>query len=29
MLDKDGDGDIRDDLLNMGINYIKKSFLKK
>ncbi len=29
MLDKDGDGDIKDDLLNMGVNYIKKSFFKK
>lgn len=29
ILDKDGDGDIKDDLLNMGINYLKNRFLKK
>ncbi len=28
-LDKDGDGDIKDDLFTMALNYIKKAFLKK
>jgi len=27
-LDKDGDGDIKDDLLNMGMDHLKKKFFK-
>lgn len=29
LLDKDGDGDIKDDLLSMGMNWVKRQFAKR